>query len=190
MPGWAWVLIAIAVIVVIALIVWRAVSARRTRTLQERFGPEYDRTLERADGRRAAEADLAGRAKRREELDIRPLSPAARERYLDDWRTVQARFVDDPAGAVGQADTLIQSVLRERGYPVDDFEQRAAGISVDHPKVVENYRAGHRLSRGDTEEQRQAMVHYRSLFEELVDDGADAALQRDPQTSSERVRSR
>jgi hypothetical protein len=188
MPGWAWALVVIGVVVVVALIIWRAVSARRTRGLQQRFGPEYDRTIERADGRRAAEADLAERAKRRDELEIRPLSPAARERYLEDWRTVQARFVDDPSGAVGQADTLIQSVLRERGYPVDDFEQRAADISVDHPNVVENYRAGHRLASGDTEGQRQAMVHYRSLFEELVDDGADAALQRDPQTSGERLR--
>jgi FtsZ-interacting cell division protein ZipA len=187
MPGWAWALIVIGAVVVVALVVWRALSARRSRTLQDRFGPEYDRTLERADRKRDAEADLAARAKRREDLDIRPLSPAARERYLEEWRSVQARFVDDPTGAVSQADTLIQSVLRDRGYPVDDFEQRAADISVDHPNVVENYRAGHRLKTGSTEEQRQAMVHYRALFEELVDDGADTALRRDPQTTDERA---
>jgi hypothetical protein len=87
--------------------------------------------------------------------------------------------VDDPRGAVQQADTLIQSVMRERGYPVDDFEQRAADISVDHPHVVENYREGHRLASGDTEEQRQAMVHYRALFDELVEDTADRPLSRD-----------
>jgi hypothetical protein len=92
---------------------------------------------------------------------------------------VQARFVDDPGGAVQEADTLIQSVMRERGYPVDDFEQRAADISVDHPHVVENYREGHRLSSGGTEQQRQAMVHYRALFDELVDDTADRPLTRD-----------
>jgi FtsZ-interacting cell division protein ZipA len=187
MPGWAWALIVIGVVVLVALVVWQALRSRRSRTLQDRFGPEYDRTLERADGKRDAEADLAERAKRRDELDIRPLTPAARDRYLEEWRSVQVRFVDDPSGAVGQADTLIQSVMRDRGYPVDDFEQRAADISVDHPNVVENYRAGHRLSNGGTEEQRQAMVHYRGLFEELVDDGADTALRRDPQAADERA---
>ena len=179
MPGWGWVLIAVGVIVVVALVVWQAMSAKRTRTLQHRFGPEYDRTLERADDRRDAEADLAARAKRRDELDIRPLPTASRDRYLDEWQRVQARFVDDPRGAVQEADTLIQSVMRERGYPVDDFEQRAADISVDHPQVVENYRSGHRLASGDTEKQRQAMVHYRALFDELVEDTADRPLSRD-----------
>jgi FtsZ-interacting cell division protein ZipA len=179
MPGWGWALIAVGVIIVVALVVWRAMSAKRTRTLQQRFGPEYDRTVERADGRRDAEADLAARAKRRDELDLRPLPTASRDRYVEEWQHVQARFVDDPRGAVQQADTLIQSVMRERGYPVDDFEQRAADISVDHPHVVENYREGHRLASGDTEEQRQAMVHYRALFDELVEDTADRPLSRD-----------
>jgi FtsZ-interacting cell division protein ZipA len=191
MPGWGWVLIAVGVIIVVAFVVWQAVNARRTRTLQDRFGPEYDRTLERADDRRDAEADLAARAKRRDELDIRPLPTASRDRYLEEWQRVQARFVDDPRGAVQEADTLIQSVMRERGYPVDDFEQRAADISVDHPQVVENYRNGHRLASGDTEERRQAMVHYRALFDELVEETADRPLSRDdaPATSDrERVR--
>jgi len=179
MPGWVWALVAVGVIVVVALVVWQALKAKRTRTLQERFGPEYDRTVDRADDRREAEADLAARAKRREELDIRPLPTASRDRYLEEWQRVQARFVDDPSGAVQEADSLIQSVLRERGYPVDDFEQRAADISVDHPQVVENYRSGHRLASGDTEQQRQAMVHYRALFDELVEDTADRQLTRD-----------
>jgi FtsZ-interacting cell division protein ZipA len=179
MPGWVWALIAVGVIIVVALVVWQAMKAKKTRTLQGRFGPEYDRTLERADDRREAEADLAARAKRRDELDIRPLPTASRERYLEEWQRVQARFVDDPRGAVQEADTLIQSVMRERGYPVDDFEQRAADISVDHPQVVENYRNGHRLSSGDTEEQRQAMVHYRALFDELVEETSDRPLSRD-----------
>src|SRR5579884_4340262 len=110
MPGWGWVLIAVAVVIAVALVVWRGLQARRTRTLQDRFGPEYDRTVERTDDRREAEADLAARAKRRDELDIRPLPAAARERYLDEWQHVQARFVDDPRGAVEEADALIQSV--------------------------------------------------------------------------------
>ena len=191
MPGWVWALVAVGVIIVVALVVWQAMKARRTRTLHDRFGPEYDRTVERADGRRDAEADLAARAKRRDELDIRPLPRATRDRYVEEWQHVQARFVDDPRGAVQEADSLIQSVMRERGYPVDDFEQRAADISVDHPQVVENYRNGHRLATGDTEEQRQAMVHYRALFDELVEDTADRPLSRDDTpavTGRERVR--
>jgi hypothetical protein len=182
MPGWAWALIAVAAVIVVALVVWQALKARRTRTLQERFGPEYERTLDRTDDRREAEADLEARAKRRDELDIRPLPAASRQRYLEEWQRVQARFVDDPAGAVGDADSLIQSVMRERGYPVDEFDQRAADISVDHPDVVENYREGHRLRGGDTEAQRQAMVHYRALFDELLEDTADEPLARDERT--------
>jgi hypothetical protein len=180
MPGWAWAVVAVVAIIVVALVVWQALKTRQTRTLQDRFGPEYDRTLERADGKREGEADLAARVKRRDELDIRPLPSAARDRYTEDWQHVQARFVDDPRGAVQESDALIGSVMRERGYPVDDFEQRAADVSVDHPRVVENYRAGHRLAgSGDTEEQRQAMVHYRALFDELLEDSADRGLERD-----------
>jgi hypothetical protein len=175
------VLVAVAAVIIVALVVWQALKTRRTRTLQDRFGPEYDRTLERADGKREAEADLSARVERRNELDIRPLTSAARERYLEEWTAVQARFVDGPRLAVQEADALIQRVMRERGYPVDDFEQRAADISVDHPTVVENYRAGHGLAGSDdTEEQRQAMVHYRGLFDELVEDSSDRPLTRDP----------
>jgi cytoskeletal protein RodZ len=189
MPGWAWALVVVAAVLIVAVVVWQALKARRTRGLQERFGPEYDRTLERTEDKREAEADLAARAKRRDELEIRPLTMAATVRYREEWQQVQARFVDDPDGAVRSADSLIQSVMRERGYPVDDFEQRAADISVDHPNVVENYREGHRLHSGDTEEQRQAMVHYRALFDELLEDTADAPLARDAETSDrERVR--
>jgi hypothetical protein len=185
MPGWAWALLAVGAVIVLALLTWQLLRQRRTRTLQERFGPEYDRTLETTDDRREAEADLAARAKRRDELEIRPLTSAARERYLVQWERVQARFVDDPEGAVREGDMVVQSVMSERGYPMDDFEQRAADVSVDHPRVVENYREGHRLTRqnalgdGTTEDLRQAMVHYRALFEELVDETADAPLARD-----------
>jgi hypothetical protein len=185
MPAWVWVLIVVAAIVVVVVAVWRAVARRRTQQLQSRFGPEYDRTLDSSDSKRDAEAELRARAERREQLDIRPLPAAARDRYVDEWQRVQALFVDDPQGAVHDGDMLIQSVMRDRGYPVDDFEQRAADISVDHPNVVENYRQGHRLAnaaaRGDgtTEDLRQAMRHYRALFEELVDDTADAPLARD-----------
>ena len=184
MPGWAWVLVAIAAGIVVALIVWQALKAQRSRGLKQRFGPEYDRTVERSGSRDDAETELEARKQRRDQLDIQPLSAAARERYRAEWRRVQARFVDDPSGAVQQSDTLIQSVMRERGYPVEDFEQRAADVSVDHPHVVENYRAGRRLAGSeDTENQRQAMVHHRALFDELVEETTDRPLSRDTDTT-------
>src|ERR687884_55880 len=117
---------------------------------------------------------LRARQKRRDELDVKPLDPAARERYAEEWQATQARFVDDPGGAITEADVLIQRVMRERGYPVEDFEQRAADVSVDHPDVVNNYRAAHGISiahereRATTEDLRVAMQHYRSLFDELL----------------------
>jgi hypothetical protein len=175
MPAWGWVLIGIGVVALCLLIAWRAFAARRRRGLQETFGPEYDRTVADAPTRREAESDLAERQKRREQLDIEPLAPAARDRYADEWHRAQEHFVDDPAAAVGEADRLIQQVMRERGYPVEDFEQRATDISVDHPEVVSNYRAAHGISianergKASTEDLRAAMVHYRSLFSELLE---------------------
>ena len=175
MPGWVWIVIAIAAVVVLAVIVWSALRTRRTRTLKEGFGPEYDRTVADAPSKREAEAELSDRQKRREELDVKPLSPGARERYVELWQATQARFVDDPGGAITEADLLIQQVMRERGYPIEDFEQRAADVSVDHPDVVNNYRAAHGISiahereRASTEDLRRAMVHYRSLFDDLLE---------------------
>ena len=177
MDTWVWIVIAIAALVVLAAIVWAARRTRRTRALREGFGPEYERTVTEAPSKREAEAELLERRQRREQLEVRALSPTARERYLRMWETTQARFVDDPGAAIGEADQLIQEVMRERGYPVEDFEQRAADLSVDHPELVENYRKAHSISRrnihGDatTEELRQAVVHYRSLFEELTERG-------------------
>src|SRR3954464_1681727 len=124
MAWWVWVLIAIAVVVVIAVVVWQALARRRRGRLQEHSGPEYERTVGRADSRRDAEAELQAREERRQQFEIRPLSQAARDGYLQKWEQVQAQFVDDPRGAVADADSLIQSVMAERGYPVDDFEQR------------------------------------------------------------------
>jgi hypothetical protein len=175
----------VAVVVALAVIVWQAVRARRSRGLRQRFGTEYGRTVEGAGSRREAEADLAARAERRDALDIRPLDPSSRSHFKGEWQRIQARFVDDPEGAVAEADVLIQSVMSERGYPMDDFDQRAADISVDHHEVVEHYREGHRLARagaagdGNTEHLRRAMKHYRALFDELVEDSADAPLDRD-----------
>jgi hypothetical protein len=185
MSGWAWVLIIVAALVVVAIVIWQALRERRTRVLRGRFGPEYDRALEGSESRRSAESELAARADRRDKLEITPLSLGARERYVTEWERVQARFVDDPEGAVREADTLIQSVMAERGYPMDDFDQRAADISVDHPRVVENYREGNRLARanalgdGTTEDLRQAMRHYRALFDDLLEEASDEPVSRD-----------
>jgi hypothetical protein len=193
MPAWAWVLIVVAALAIVAVVTVKALRDHRSKTLRERFGPEYDRTLEGGESKKDAEAELAARAERRDKLEIRPLPTAARDRYLGEWQSVQARFVDDPEGAVRDADMLIQSVMRDRGYPMDDFEQRAADVSVDHPQVVENYRQGHKLARasalgeGTTEDLRQAMQHYRSLFDELVEQTTDAPLSRDD-TAAEWVR--
>jgi hypothetical protein len=174
-----YVVLAIVVIVAIVLALM-LMRSRRSQQLQEGFGPEYERTVEERGGdRREAEAELRARRERREQFDIRPLRPETRDRYAERWRGAQRRFVDEPAPAVGEADTLVMEVMRERGYPVEDeFEQRAADVSVDHPHVVEHYRAAHgissRATAGDatTEDLRQAMVHFRALFEDLLgDDG-------------------
>ena len=125
MPSWGWVLIAIGIVVVLALVAWSAYRSRRRRGLQDRFGPEYDRTVADAPSRREAESELSERQKRRDELEIRPLSAESRDRYASRWHNTQAKFVDEPEEAVGEADGLIQEVMRERGYPVDDFDQRA-----------------------------------------------------------------
>ena len=169
----------IAILVVLILLALLAIFAgrqRRSRKLQDTFGPEYDRTVEEAGDRRAAETELQERTERRAGFDIVPLEPEARARYIEAWRNTQAQFVDEPVEATREADRLITSVMRDRGYPVDDFDQRAADISVDHPQVVDDYRAAHAIaaatdrSEASTEDLRQALVHYRSLFEELLED--------------------
>ena len=174
MPAWGWVLIVVAVVVVVGVAAWLMTTKRRTSHLRQQFGPEYDRVAGETGSRRDAEAELSSREARRAELEIRPLPAASRARYVESWKSVQARFVDDPRGALESAEALLQEAMSERGYPVEDFEQRAADVSVDHPQVVENYREGHRLahtsaSDGEaTEDLRQALKHYRALFEELV----------------------
>lgn len=168
-----WVVIVVALIVLAAL-AWTWSRRSRSKRLQKDFGPEYDRTVDERGGRRAAESDLRERAERRESLELRPLAPAARDRYAREWGDVQRRFVDEPGGSVGEADRLVTQVMSERGYPMDDFDQQADLVSVDHPAVVEDYRAGHATfdahGRGEasTEDLRQAMVHYRALFDELL----------------------
>lgn len=182
MPIWQMILIAAIVIVVVAVVIVLAAQAssrKKTERLKEHFGTEYERTVSEAGDPKAAEKELTGRARRRDKLDIVALSPSALTDFTNRWRRVQTAFVDDPASSVGAADELVTEVMRERGYPVDDFDQQAADISVDHPQIVENYRAAHGIhlaqQRGDvgTEQQREAFVHYRALFEKLLETTTD-----------------
>jgi hypothetical protein len=176
MDTWVWIVIAAVVVILLIVAIAAWARSRRRRGLHERFGSEYDRTVDSADSRRKAERDLRQREAEHEQLDIRPLSEAARERYEEQWKDVQMRFVDRPQVAVADADDMLTQVMRERGYPVDDFESKSRLVSVDHPDVVENYRNGHRIytktveGSVSTEELRQAVVSYRALFEELVQD--------------------
>jgi hypothetical protein len=170
----------LVVIIVAAVIVALVVGAmqmqrRRSARLQDRFGPEYEQVVTDVGSRREGESELARREERREALDIRPLDPDARGRYSATWQEVQAQFVDSPTDAVGEADRLVHQVMRDRGYPIDDFDQRAADISVDHADVVGDYRAAHAISlrnevgQATTDDLRLAMVHYRALFEDLLE---------------------
>lgn len=168
-------IIGLGVILVAGIVAWLFLRKRRTGKLRAQFGgAEYDRTLKEDGSRRHAEAGLKERTERVEGLNIRPLAPGDRARFVESWRRVQARFVDGPGGAVTEADQLLGDVMSTRGYPVSDFEQRAADISVDHPLVLENYRTAHAIAvrqtegKANTEDLRQAMIHYRTLFEELV----------------------
>ena len=148
---------------------------QRSVHLRERFGPEYDRTRTEVGDPRRAEAMLAARERRVEKLHIRPLTPEERTQFSEVWRHVQAIFVDDPKGAIHEADTLVNQVMSARGYPMADFAQRQADISVDHPVVVEHYRAARRIAdlnqagTANTEDLRQAVIHYRALFEDLLE---------------------
>ena len=174
MASWIWILIAIVVVVVAAGI---AVAARQRRTalLRQRFGPEYDRTVEALEDQRAAEANLRERERQRARLDLRPLPDDTRERFAREWREVQERFIDQPSEAVVTADGLVYRLMEARGYPMGDFDAQADLVSVDHPGVVENYRIAHALREqaqeqvATTEDLREALLRYRSLFSELLE---------------------
>jgi hypothetical protein len=170
------ILLIIIVLAIVALAMFLSARAKRRRSeaLQGRFGSEYDRAVGEHGDRRAAETHLSEVADRRDSLEIRDLSPQERSGYTNRWQRVQADFVDSPGAAVGDADSLIDEVMRERCYPVDDFDTRADMVAADHPEVVEHYRAAHNGSSSNptTEEQRRSFVHYRALFDELVGSGS------------------
>jgi hypothetical protein len=176
-----WVVIAIVVVVAVALVAV-GVRKRKTAMLRERFGPEYDRAVENRGDQRAAEADLRAREKRRAQFEVKPLPKAARLQFAGEWRDVQEHFVDQPAQATTAADTLITRVMEARGYPMKDFDAQAELISVDYPDTVENYRFAHAVrersetQQASTEDLREALLRYRSLFDELLrPDGNGAA---------------
>ncbi|MCQ4041711.1 hypothetical protein ACFOSC_32755 [Streptantibioticus rubrisoli] len=172
--------IIIPLVVVIALIAGATALVIRRRHLRERFGPEYDRTVEDADSRLAGERELSAREKRHDALDIKPLPSTTRDRYAGEWTRVQQEFVDRPEVAVRDADQLVTSLMHERGYPTEGFEQQMKDLSVEHGRTLEHYRAAHEVEtlsvqhKATTEQLRGAMVHYRSLFDELLSDGGQA----------------
>jgi hypothetical protein len=173
MAIWAWILIAIAAVAVVVLIAFAARQGR-TAALRRRFGPEYDRTMSAREDRSAAEAELIDRERQRARFDIRPLPEDTRAGFAQEWQDVQERFVDQPAEALVAADGLVMSLMEARGYPMGDFDAQAGLVSVDHPDVVENYRLAHgvrersREQEASTEDLRDALLRYRSLFSELL----------------------
>jgi hypothetical protein len=177
METWMWVVIVAGAAVVVAIIAmaWQMQRSRRSKRLRESFGPEYERTVKETGDRSKAESELEGRRQRVEKLNIRPLSEDEQSRFAASWQATQSRFVDDPSSAIRDAEGLVTEVMSARGYPVADFEQRAADVSVDHPEVVANYRFARRIAQANeegeasTEELRQGLVHYRALFAELLE---------------------
>ncbi len=180
----------IVVIVIIAAVAGISAMAARRRRLKERFGPEYDRLVADQQSQRKAEAELASRERRVRSLDIRPLTMAARTEYTVQWASIQERFVDHPASAVSQAQQLVTAVLRDRGYPTEGYDQIMADLSVEHARTLEHYRDAHGISEStangsaSTEDMRQAMIHYRAMFDDLLGDAADGREEMDSADNS------
>ena len=191
MDTWVWIVIVAAIVVIAAILVAMTLSSRRRTHLKQRFGAEYDRTIDAMNSRRQAEIDLRAREEQHALLNLQPLSPAARDRYQARWAEMQTTFIDRPQVAVADADSLITQVMRDMGYPIDNFESNAWLISVEHANVVSKYREGHDIytktveGTATTEDLRQAVLAYRALFNELMADNAEAtqAEQRSEQRS-------
>ncbi len=177
MPTWLIIVIVVVAVAVLGAVIWLVTQEMQRKRLQQRFGPEYERVVKESDNPRAAQRELAERERRHKELDIRPLSASARERYAREWAQVQEKFVDEPAEAVSEADRLLVALMGERGYPTEGYEQQVTDLSVRHAKTLEHYRAAHTTQQkrdgASTEDLRDAMVRYRTVFEDLLTDGAD-----------------
>jgi hypothetical protein len=167
--------LAVVILALVAVGVWLYSRKRQSERLIQRLGPEYGRTVDELGSRTKAESELRERENRVKKLDIVPLAPEEAARFSQAWKTLQGRFVDNPKGVLIEADQLVRELMQLRGYPMGDFERRAADISVDHPAVVDHYRAAQaiamrdRRGEADTEELRRAVVHYRALFDELLE---------------------
>jgi len=187
------VIVVLVVVILLAAAAWMVV---RRRSLRQRFGPEYDRAVSEQDGRLAAERELRAREKRHAELDIKPLSEESRQRYASAWDEIQAQFVDDPNTAVGRADELVSRLIAERGYPTGDYDEQLSHLSVEHARTLEHYRDAHdinlRNERGEasTEQLRQALVHYRALFGDLLGDEPTGDRTDDADDAADRGHSR
>ena len=185
------IIILAIVVVLIAVAAFFYFRRRRSEDLRKQFGPEYKRAVKQYGDQHKAEAELAEREKRVRKLDIRGLTRDEKNRFAENWKKTQTRFVDAPSPAVSEADGLVKELMLARRYPIGEFEQRAADISVDHPDVVNNYRNAHEIAernksgKATTEDLRQAMVHYRSLFEELLEPRAAEPSTRSEQTKRE-----
>jgi hypothetical protein len=176
MDTWIWIVVIAAVVIAVLLLVAVVAGRRRRSRLKQRFGTEYERTVDSADSRRRAERELHQREQRHDELELRPLTEGARQRYVERWATLQSRFVDQPQLALADADGLITDLMRDRGYPAEDFDSKRDLLSVGHGDVIEEYRAGHAIyektvqGTATTEDLRRGVLSYRTLYEELVDD--------------------
>jgi hypothetical protein len=179
-PTWIWVAVGVLALLVVVGLVSRGARRSRSEALREKFGNEYDHVVHEHGSRKHAERELIARAEEVKQYDIRPLTAGDRERYRGDWERVEKHFVERPAMAVVEADELVADIMRVQGYPMGDFDKHAAHLSVRHPRVIEHFRAGHKVIGGapgsaSTEDLRQAMLHYRALFDELLSVGEGAA---------------
>lgn len=176
-PIWIWVAVAVVAVLIIGGLIAGASRRARSSSLRERFGSEYDRAVSEAGSRRRGEDALLARSEEVDRFTIRPLTAAERDRYRADWRRIEERFLERPASAVVEADEMVADIMRIQGYPMGDFERHAAHLSVKHPRVIEHYREGHQVldkaGSASTEDLRQAMLHYRTLFDELIGDRSD-----------------
>ena len=169
------IILVIVLLIVIGTVAWITMQRRRSEGLREQFGPEYKRAVDELGDPQRAEAELEARAKRVEKFNIRPLTAQEQQRFAEAWNSTQSHFVDEPVSAIKQAERLVTDLMRTRGYPIGDFDQRAADISVDHPGVVEHYRAARTIAianeraNADTEQLRQALMYYRALFDDLLE---------------------
>ncbi|HEX6094765.1 MAG TPA: hypothetical protein VF432_00470 [Thermoanaerobaculia bacterium] len=174
-PMWIWVAVGVVALLIVVGLVARGARRSRSESLRSKFGNEYDHAVQEHGSRKKAERDLIERAEQVKKYDIVPLQASDRDRFREDWRKVEQHFLERPTTAVVEADELVADIMRLRGYPMGDFDRHAADLSVTHPRVIEHYRAGHRVIGGapgsaSTEDLRQAMLHYRALFDELIDD--------------------